>query len=667
MWNFFHDSPRPRGLLPALFVASLALSVWYGHVGLDAGRYSDERYAFENIASLLRSHSLRPVSGFHPILSYLPHGLVLLAAQDLARLFGGSDSLILAGEGLTPFGYLLGRFVQSLFGALSVLLTYRIGRLLYGPRAALIAAILVATAPWYVRQSGLINEDATLIFFSLVAFAWSLDAARAPALGTFLKAGLGIGLALSTKFNAGPIALPLVAAALGSVRRERRMIGWLCAAGAVSLGVFLLLNPYVLIQPELYRNDFGRTLSDYAAKSQSNGTSRPGVLLFAATTALSPNFLSWTAVATFLGIALLLWRLRPKSATPEPQRIEGAMLLAFLLGYPLLYALATTNPSDHNFLHLVPFGAIVAGWVIDRGWQRTVAGGSQSGSRHPLPLLPAAVLALVQGALVLGFVYQGTVVPTIFLAERELLRRFGRPEGRIVFFEGTGHGPVVERRQERSTVVAVERLSTLPLQRLDGADAEVFPSTSLDGVDGDFFRARLAGDPTDRVVRFAPSLFGAFGPELTAVFHLWRPAADRRAIPLRAEGSILIGSLLPGPEGSWGTIELSLHRPRIRHHSPPPRLTLNGRSVPLLWVRTQRDTLRVATGRLRSPLAPAVLRVRLATAGSGKEAAYLRWWYPPAAGTAGAWPMLTLGAPPGHFETAPAVDALVTHPPKEPR
>jgi hypothetical protein len=521
-----------RGLSLALLVLlawSFALRVWLGTPDLTSNRFWDERYGIANIQALLVDGTIRPANGFHPGLSYLPQAALLAGSEALHRLTGAPVFAVFADEEMTPTGYLLCRFLQAVLGTLSIWLTFRIGRQIFSPRVGLLAAFLLAVIPWHLRQSVIYKPDILLVAVSLFAFDRALAAAARPDWRRFLVAGSAIGLALASKFNAGPIAFPLMTVALaGGGWRDRRAWGKLVLAGAASVAVFLLFTPFLVLDWDLYQKDFSRTLRDYERKGAREGGSHLYVLWHGVQSLFSWSF-HGPVIGTIalLGIALLLARwLRDRSdrrpGTPE-ERLGPAMMASFVIGYALFYTWSTLNPSEHNWLPLMPFTALAASWLLACVWERLAA-------RLPLLRRPAVVGVVLTVACLLlarrvnGYTYRNSVPSTHELAGRHLEKRLQPLAGRSVIYERATDGRVL-RGRTGAFLLATGRLDELPPERIDQADAALFEAARLEGEEGDFYRA-LAASGGGEIVRFAPSPFRARGAGLAMVVHPWRQVGE---------------------------------------------------------------------------------------------------------------------------------------------
>ena len=524
--------------LGLLLVWSCALRVWLATPDLTSRRYWDERYGIANIHGLLVERDLRPVNGFHPGFSYVPHAALCAASEALHRLTGREIFAVFlpASGDMTPTGYFLCRLLQALAGTLSIYLTYRIGRQLFSPGVGLLGALFLAIVPWHLRQSVVFKPDIFLVATSLFAFDRSLAAAARPAAGRFLQAGGAIGLALASKLNAGPIAFPLMIAALaGGGWRERRSWGWLILAGLAAVAVFLVFTPFLILDPELYFKDFSRTLRDYERKGIRRGGSHFDVLAHGLRSLFQEGFHGPVIGGlSLLGLALLiLWALRKWRTGERMEWLGPAMMASYVLGYSLLYSMSTLNPSEHNWLPIVPFTSLGAAWLLVRSatWltgrvpflrRRAVAASAGAA------LAAGAVLLAVSPTL---FTYRNVVPTTRELAGRILAERLRPLPGRIILTERNEDATPLLAGRTRAIVLNAPRLDRWSPGDLDLADAVVFPAARLEGEGSDLYRGRLAARGGE-TVRIVPRLLRVRGAELVVGLRPWRPIGKPVRFPL---------------------------------------------------------------------------------------------------------------------------------------
>ncbi len=103
--------------------------------------------------------------------------------------------------------------INPLFFFLTIVLTYRLGREIYGEAAGVIAALLMASSPIALLQSGtLMAHTSTLFFVTLALYGlWRIEKGRR-ALFWGAIAGLGLGITVAIRPLTGvTLAMPLVA------------------------------------------------------------------------------------------------------------------------------------------------------------------------------------------------------------------------------------------------------------------------------------------------------------------------------------------------------------------------------------------------------------------------------------------------------------------------
>ncbi len=159
---------------------------------------------------------------------------------------------VLNGAGRIEFHHLtaVGRALTALFDVGTVLLTFLLGRRLYGVAVGLLAAALLAVTVLHVQLAHFFASDPYLTFFT-VAVLYALVAvhnaagARQRRRWILLAAAL-VGLAVGSKFTAVLLLLPLVWTAWAAGQARRWWAEALVALGVAAL-VFALTNPFALL------------------------------------------------------------------------------------------------------------------------------------------------------------------------------------------------------------------------------------------------------------------------------------------------------------------------------------------------------------------------------------------------------------------------------------
>ncbi len=575
-------SPAVRLGLAALLVASFALRAWSGSVALHAGRNFDERFTLHNVQALLVRPGFSPANGYYPSLSFLPQTLLVGASQALYRAtgWGPAQALDLATGRFTATGYLLCRWLSALYGTLSLALVYRLGRRLFTPAAGLAAATFLAAMPAHVTSSTQIKPDILVVLLALVALDLAWTAAETPGARSYALAGGAIGLAVAAKYTGVGSALPLVALSwLDGGWRSARRWGLLALAAASSLAVFLLLNPNLPLVlgflPEL--------AAIYQRKGAAAGGSHLDVLTDEARF-LARHHGKWLAGALLPAAGWLLARAFRGGVR---ERRLAACLLAWPLGYSLLYAAATTLFKGQNYL---PVGAstsflLGAGVVGLAAW---AAAGWPWLRRRAVVWTGAALGSLVLFWLPVGAVYREVVPSTAGLAASRLLAALRPVEERSLAYERREGQLIVTENGLRAGAYVVPSLAELPAEVLDLTDAEVFPAARLGGDAAELYAGRLARLPASGIERVAPSWWRAHGPELVLALHPWRRLGEAvvlaRQAPAEPDAARRRRTFVlptPSPEAPVASLLLELRR----EAEPGGEATIEVAGQPLpLWL-----------------------------------------------------------------------------------
>jgi hypothetical protein len=631
--------------LALILIWGCGMRVWLALPGLDRGRFWDEQFSVENLCSLLADGELRPANGLHPGLSYLPHAALLWASEGLHRLTGRPLFAVLAGDDdLSPTGYLLCRLLQALAGTLSLYLTYRIGRRLDSPATGVGAALLLAVVPWHLRQSAIFKPDILLVAASLGAFAASLAAAERPTWRRFAGAGAAVGLALATKFNAAPIAVPLAVAALaGGGWRRRERWGALLLAGFAAVAVCLLFTPFLALDPGFYVWSFGRTWRDYSMKGALLHSSHLTVLAQGPRALLSESFHG--PVIGALGLAGLLLapvaaaRLPP--ASPRARRLGPPMMAAYVAAFALFTAAGTTNPSEHNWLPVAPFVALGAAWMLLRGW-RWLAPRLRRWQR--LALAAAALAAACFLAAPANAYVYDTWVPTTQSLAQDCLQERLLPLGwRVAVREEDADA---RWYSSPAIVLEVRNLREMAPEELDRADAEIFHADGLDRPGGGFYRQRIER-PGAEVVRIEPRPFRGRGRAVMVIVHRWQA----RGTPRRLELSPLpraperLAAELPADGQGAGVASLEVRLPPGAEPESLQDVLLAGQPLSPIFARREAGSALFVTERFAMPAAGSRVTLVLAAPLSPASGVGLRLqsWRSPAGETAGVPPPATAG------------------------
>src|SRR6201995_3584337 len=143
-----------------------------------------------------------------PAFTYVLHYLFALA-------YGGADGVRHAFAHNPTEVYTLARVAAAVLGVLALWLLYLAGARLFGRAVGLLAAAIEAVAFLPVFYSHLALNDVSTLAPLLLSLLGSAGVLRRGPLRDHVLAGAGLGLACATKYTAGVVLLPYLAAAGG--------------------------------------------------------------------------------------------------------------------------------------------------------------------------------------------------------------------------------------------------------------------------------------------------------------------------------------------------------------------------------------------------------------------------------------------------------------------
>lgn len=613
--------------LAVLILAALLLRAWFASGWPDESRSWDERYSFENVASVLETGSIRPVRNFYPSPVYFgPPALAILLAQPFVdnprvALFDPEQNRF------GPIAYHLARGIQVLYGTASVLLIYLLGTMVFSRQVGLFAATVLAFLPWHIQISGIFKPDAQVVFFVLVVLIAGVRWMHSPSTLAALCVGGAVALATSSKLIAGVSGAAFAIG--GSVRAQARQYWHILLAGGASVALFLLLNPHI----DIVLAGIEDIKRDYAMRAGWAGMTKAQIPLRTLDYLLEP--VTFGPILGVLALAgyVALWLSGVRSARSDAATIAAPRLM--LASFPLFYVAVHTAQSawfrDNNFTHILPFFALALAWalvaLLHFARQRLQVPGLIVGTAG----VGVLVLLASPGPL---YVYRTYTPSTLDIAYKTIHAQVAKVHGRVMIIEPV-EAPGVPWRggRELSTTrgpeLRVSSASELATERRKRSDAEIL-------------LGRVPNEVSpERVVRrrvVSPALGERRGPELTLLLHPWTRRATHGplAIRRREDKGIVVELSCPG-SSDLVSIGLRVGRPPALTPETSPTVVYGDETIPLHRTESRDRWFDLVSERFpcrETGRSPARIEGLPPLAGASLEA-FLAVWSPPERDRAG--------------------------------
>jgi len=306
---------RYWGPLSVVLVVAFALRLWGIKQGLPYVYDVDEYGHFVPEAVAMFHHGLNPHYFINPpALTYFLH---VVFGVWFGVLRSGEHRSIAREFALHPDRFfLVARVTVALLGTAAVWLLYLVGARLFNRSVGLLASAVMAMAFLPVFYGHLALNDVPTLLPLTLSLLGTAGVLRRGRMFDYLLAGIGLGLAAATKYTAGVMILPLLAAGVAqyrdeSARAQRDVALGMAIALVAALGAYLIANPYSVIDFHAFRAEL-EVQSSYTEQSQASWIGGPQQGSFVYYLWSFTWGLGWVPALAALGGAVSIWRSQPR-------------------------------------------------------------------------------------------------------------------------------------------------------------------------------------------------------------------------------------------------------------------------------------------------------------------------------------------------------------------
>ena len=374
--------PKEAFIIGSIILLSLVLNAFGIYYALPHVINHDEARVVYSTMNIMKTGDVFLNNFIYPGGVFYLMLLVFLLTYLVSRLSGGlftrmPDISAISRRDWSPF-IKTGRIFTACTGALTVFMTYLIGKRYFNERTALFGAFTLAVSPLFVSQSHTILPNIPTLFMIVCALYYISDM-KDDSAGTLLSAGLLAGLTIGIKYNAVVVLLSALFSACLSFRPRQWPRSWGIIivgslAGFFALNFSLLKNfPTFLGNISYLYQAYQVNLGSVSTFPRSNGV-------------FYTKFLVFEDLGAGIFVLFLFGLVKSLFKSTRPQKV----IAFFTVTYLVAIGVSRAKLSRHA-LFLYPFIAIYCGsgcdWVI--GWL------SRTGKRSVYVLGTVVVCAVV--------------------------------------------------------------------------------------------------------------------------------------------------------------------------------------------------------------------------------------------------------------------------------
>ncbi len=387
---------RAGWLVAFILLAALALRLASIRFGLPAMNDQDELMFELGALKMLRGATLNPGWFGHPATTTMYVLAVINAGVFVfALLTGRAASASQFGDMVyaDPSWIVVpGRIAMTLFALGTIWLTWSLTRRLFGERAGLVAALLLALNPVFLNWSQIIRSDVMGCMFMLLCMRACAAIAASGTWRAYGMAALWLGVAVATKWPFALTGVAILTASVFAVRSgtlpARTAATRMLVSGLAAVAILFIVSPYLLL-------DYPTAMSNLQGESRPHHVGANGGTFWYNLHWYFRGAMLWGFGGLGLGLAALgaleLRRHRLALAIVAP--VTGAFLI-LICAQHLIW--------ERWSLPLMPLGAMLAGLGFAALIDLLKARVGNTGGFAPLATgVPVAVLLTVAALLTL--------------------------------------------------------------------------------------------------------------------------------------------------------------------------------------------------------------------------------------------------------------------------
>lgn len=349
-----------------LFILFIGIGLRLWQIGWGLPEIFEEAFPFHIAAKFWNwngtGYDFNPHFFNYPALTFYLTFAVQAVQFGIGHLLGIYPTLVSFGNDVSSSIVVI-RLLSIAFDVGTMVAAYKLTRTMFGSGTALLCAGLIAVNSLHIKQAHLINVDTALTFFAMLSVLYIWKMFHDPTRKNYLIAGMCIGLAAASKYTGAYLLAALVIAHLMQQRSVADMIRSLAhpalyLAIGISLVVFFIFNPYILLSPQEFWKDF--SYEQYHMSTGHLGLNSSQSTFSFYFLDILPSVLGWILFLSVIirGISYFFERNKP-----------GIILMLFPAVTLAIIGMWEMR-ADRYVLPLLPMMIIIGADGIVQGWNR---------------------------------------------------------------------------------------------------------------------------------------------------------------------------------------------------------------------------------------------------------------------------------------------------------
>ena len=259
--------------LGVIILLSFFLQIYGINHGLPHHFDHDESLIVESamrtgLGDLTPPHSGWPASSHKYILFFI-YGMYFLLGK-LSGIFTSVDDFSTYFLLEPSSFYLIARLGSVFSGLLVIIALFFICNNLYNNRVGLLSCLFLSSTFVFIDLCHSAKQDVTMVLFLLLSFLYISLILKTGLRKYYILAGIFAGLAISEKYNAGFVVIPVTVShymwgSINNISKRMLILNPNLLMAFITLGItFIVCNPYVIINPGEIWNGISNLLFNFS-------------------------------------------------------------------------------------------------------------------------------------------------------------------------------------------------------------------------------------------------------------------------------------------------------------------------------------------------------------------------------------------------------------------